>query len=146
MRIFYAFLIIFTATFLWLLPVTTSIYDFRTDLRTDTYTSTTAVATTTANVVLGKPIYDNDTGTLSFISDNSADTPIYFAYDTPTRELEISGLSANSTRIIEVSYDISSLTANPSVETLLDALPFIWIIIIIAFGPAALFAIFTGRA
>lgn len=145
MRIFYAFLVIVVASILFMLPVSVAIYDFRTDLREDTFDTDTGVGVTTANVILGKPVYDNDTETIDILSDLATDVPTYSSYNTTSRQLGISVLTANATRILTVSYDIDALEGSDAINTVMDIIPFIWMLVIIAFPMAALFAIFTGR-
>jgi len=145
MRVFYSFLIIFGAVFLWLLPITTAIYDFRTDLREDSFAVETPGANTTANMTLTKPVYDNDTNTIDLLSSLATDTPTYASYNGTSRLLGVSGLTASENRTMTVTYDIDALVANPSISTLMDVLPFIWLICIAVFAPLGLFAVFTGR-
>ena len=109
MRIFYGFLIIVVAAILFMLPMTSMIYDFRTDVREDTYTVTTGGGVTTDTQTLTHAIYDNDTDTISIVSSISTDTPLYTSYNSTTRLLAYSGLAASSTRVITVSYDVYAL-------------------------------------
>ena len=145
MRIFYAFLIIVVSAMLFMLPVAEAIYDFRTLLREDVFTSPTGAVETTANVTLVKPVYTDDTSTIDILSDLTTDVPITDAYDTATRELQVGGLTANTTRVLTITYDADALSASGSLNTMMDNLPFMWMLTIIAFPMAALFAIFTGR-
>lgn len=128
-----------------MLPVSSAIYDFRTDLREDTFNNTTGIGETTANVTLFKLVYDDDTETIGILSSISTDTPLYSSYNGTTRLLGITGLAASANRTLTVSYDIDALEGSDAVNTLLDRIPFIWMLVIIAFPMAALFAIFTGR-
>ena len=145
MRIFYAFLVIVVAAILFMLPVSDAIYDFRTDLREDEFISATGVGVDTANVTLGKPVYDDDTGTIDILSDLATDVPAYSSYNGTSRQIGVSGLTANTTRTLTVSYDIDALGGSGAINNIMDIIPFIWMLIIIAFPMAALFAIFTGR-
>lgn len=145
MRIFSGFLCILCSVFLWLLPISSSIYDFRTDLRTDSYNYSTGVGITTGNIVLLKPIYDDDTGTISFSSNDSSDSTAYVSYNSTSRLLNFSGLSANSTRLLDISYDVSSLEGNDALEFLLDRLIWIYWILIILFPMAGLVSIFWDK-
>jgi len=145
MRIFYAFLIIIVAVILFMLPLTEAIYDFRTDLREDEFTYATGAGESAANVTLGKPVYDDDIFTIDILSDLSTDNATYSGYNVTSRLLDISGLSDNATRLFTISYDIDALEGSDAINAFMDIIPFIWMLIIIAFGPAALFAIFTGR-
>jgi len=146
MRVFYAFLVIVTAAILWMLPITSAIYDFRTDVQVDSFSSTTGVGQTTENVTLSEELYDDDTQTIDISSSISNDSPVFGSYNATTRLLGTSGLSANTTRILTVAYDIDALIGNDAVNNLLDQVPLIWILCIAVFPLASLAAIFTGRA
>lgn len=144
MRIFYAFIVIFAATFLFMLPLTGMVYDFRTDVRTDTFTVTTAAGITSANTTLLQAIYGNDTGTISYVSSIS-EVPVVASYNATTRQLTTSGLTPATSRTLAVSYDVLALNGLTSFNTLLDKIPAIWMVCMIAFAPAALAAMFVGR-
>lgn len=146
MKIFSAFLIIVVAAILFMLPLTGLIYNFRTDLRTDAFVYATGGAETTANVTLLKPVYDDDTQTIDILSSLGTDVPVFSSYNTTTRIVDMSGMTANTSRTISVSYDIDALEGSDSINTITDRTPFIWLLIIIAFPMVALFAIFTNRA
>ena len=146
MRIFYSFLVILTAAFLFMLPITAAVYDFRTDVREDVFTVATAVSTSNATVVLLKSIYDDDVSTISLQSDLSTDVPLYYSYNTASRALLFTGLTDNTTRTMNVSYDVYALVGSDAADTIVSRVPVLWIICIIAFVPASLAAIFTGRA
>lgn len=145
MRIFWAFLIIVVSTILWLLPITTAIYDFRTDQREDTFATETG-AGTTANVTLLDDLYEDDTGSVDIDSDLATDAPLPSSYNATNQNLLVNGLTASANRTLIVTYDIDALSESEAVSNILDRLPLIWLVVIIAFPPAALFAIFTGRA
>lgn len=146
MRIFYAFLILLISAFLFMLPVVEAIYDYRTMQRIETERVPTAVGVTTGNVILGVPPFENDTDVLNIISDSGTDAPAFSTYNTTNRMVIFSGLTANGTRIITITYLIDALSTVPAVTTLMGWLPFIWYLVCVAFIPAALFAIFTHRA
>lgn len=128
-----------------MLPISEAIYDFRTDLREDTFSATTGVGESSTNVVLVKQIYDDDVTTLAFASNVTADNPAYSSYDSDTRALAVSGLTANTTRSLAVDYDVAAFSNNAAIAIFLDRLPFIWVVCVIALVPAALVAIFIGR-
>lgn len=146
MRIFNAFLAIFASVILFLLPLTTAIYDFRTDLRTDTFSIATGVGVTSANETLLNDLYDGDIGSIDIASDDAADVPLANSYNATSRLLNITGLTDNTTRTLSISYDIDALLGSDAINILADRAPWIWMVMVIAFAPAALFAIFTGRA
>ena len=129
-----------------MLPVTEAIYDFRTDVRTDINTVTTAPVVFTGNITLFTNLYDNDTSTITISSDDSDDSPVYSSYNTTTRRLIFSGLDDNTTRTMTVLYDIDALTESEAVGNLMDMVDFLWLLILVAFPGAAIVAIFVGRA
>lgn len=143
-KIFNAFLIVLAAAILFMLPLVALIYDFRTDQRTNSFTTSTGVAETSANVTLFDDLYNCDLGSVDVNSDDSSDNPVASstAINCTIREITITGLTANTTRTLDVTYDIDALDAFDSINTMLDRLPFIWLLMIIAFAPAALLAMF----
>jgi len=145
MKIFSAFLIILTSVALFLLPLTAAIYDFRTDLRTDTFSTATGVDAHSANETLLNDLYDGDIGSIDIASDDTSDTPLANSYNATSRQLNITGLADNTTRSLDVSYDIDALQGSSAISTIADRVPWVWLLMVIAFAPAALFAIFTGR-
>lgn len=146
MKIFSAFLIIVVAAILFMLPLTSLIYDFRTDLRTDEFVYATGGAETTANVTLGKPVFDDDTQTIDILSSLGTDVPVFSSYNITTRIVDMTGMTANTSRTISVSYDIDSLEGSDAINIIVDRVPFIWLLVIISLPVAGLFAIFTNRA
>ena len=146
MRIFQGFLIVMVSVVLFMLPVTRAIYNFRTDLREDSFNYETGGAETTANVSLHDPIYDDDTDTVSILSDLATDIPLFSAYNTTTRLLDMTGLTVASNRTLRVFYDINALIDNDALSTLMDWLPYIWLILICVMPMAGIYAIFRGRA
>jgi hypothetical protein len=145
MRIFYAFVIVIASAILFVLPVSEGIYDFRTEFRTDTYSTDTAVGVTTANETLLGDLYNCDLGSVSIDSTLATDTPLAGSINCTNRVLNITGLTANTTRTLDITYDYDALQGNTAVNSLMDNLPWIWILIIVGFGPAAILAIFMGK-
>lgn len=146
MRIFYAFLVIVTGAILFMLPVTEAIYDYRTDERTDTFSVTTAVGADNATVQLSTALYDSDPSTFSFVSDDTDDAPVFYSYNSTSRATVVDGLADNTTRSLDVTYDVDALSDATAIELLISRMDFIWLLMIICFPPAALAAIFLGRA
>lgn len=144
-KIFAAFLIIVVAAVLFMIPSTEMVYDYRTEQRTDTFLSTTAVGATSANVTLFSDLYGCDLGSVGVDSDDSTDTPTPNSINCTPRILNIIGLTANTSRTLDVTYDVSSLEGYEAIDTLLDRFPYFWLLIIIAFAPAALVAMFINR-
>ena len=144
MRIFQSFLLLVVTAILWMLPVTQGIYDFRTDPREDTFNVDTAVGVTTASVVLQYPVYDSDNQTIDLSSDLPADTPALDSYTPATDRVDVSGLSDNSTRVLTIGYLIDALDAHDAVNTLMDILPMIWILILVSFPVVGLVAVWRA--
>jgi len=142
MKIFNAFLIIVASAIFFMLPFTTALYDFRTDLRTDTFAGTaTGGAETSANLSLSTPVYDNDANTIVIISELATDVPLLSSYNTTTRLVNMTGLTVSENRTIIISYDVDALNESVAVSNIVDRIPAIFMIVIIAFPFAALFAI-----
>lgn len=145
MRIFQGFLIVLVCVILFMLPLTSAIYYFRTDVYEDIYNYETGGGVTTANVVLTYPIYNNDTNTIVMYSDLFSDVPLYSAYNTTTRLLDITGMTAASNRTLRVNYDINALVSNPAISILMDWTPYIWYLMLITLPMAAIYAIIKYR-
>lgn len=145
MRVLFAFICVFLGAGLFLFPITESTYDFKTDVREDSAVVTT-IGGTTGSLVLVKPIYDDDTSTLTISSNLSSDTPTYLSYNTTSRLLSFSGLTTSSTRLITVDYDVDALADAPAISTLLNLNPFLWYAFSIVFIGAAIAAMVLGRA
>lgn len=145
MRIFQGFLVLVVVAILWMLPVSQAIYDFRTEPRDDVFAVTTGVSENITSVVLLKSVYDEDTGTISLLSDLATDTPDFDSYTPATHVVDISGLTADSSRELTVTYDIDALSAHAAVSVIMDLLPTIWILILVAFPVVSLIVIFRRR-
>ena len=147
MRIFQGFLIVMVSVVLFMLPVTRAIYNYRTDVREDSFNYETGGAETTANVSLHTPIYDDDTNTVAILSDLPTDVPLFASYNVTTRLLDMTGLVVASNRTLRVSYDVNSLADHDALDTLIGWIPFIWIILICVMPLAGIYAIIRyGRA
>lgn len=145
MRIFNGFLIIFVAVVLILLPVSRGVYDYRTDVREDLFNYETGGGVTTANVVLHSPIYNDDTSTIVLYSDLATDVPLFAAYNTTTRLVDITGMTAASNRTLRVNYDTDALVSNVALSTFMDWLPYIWLLIVFTLPMAAIYVIIKYR-
>ena len=144
MKIFKAFLILMASTVLFLLPLTGSVYDFKTDQQTDLFSMVTTV-NTADNITLSELLYDADVTTVYVLSDLSTDLISWSSYNATSNNLLISGMSVNSTRVLTATYDVDALGGNTAIIDLTDRLAWFWLLLIIAFAPASLAAIFTGR-
>lgn len=145
MRVFWAFIIILATVMLFLLPITPAVYDFKTDVRQDSFTTPTAVGATTANVVLIKELYDDDVMTISLASDLATDVPAVVSYNATNRALLVSGLTDNTTRGLVVDYDVDSLNASPAIATFIDYIPWFVLLMVILLPAAGIAGMFIRR-
>lgn len=146
MRVWQAFLIILASVILFLLPLTDAMYDFKTDRQEDSFSTSTAAGQTTANLTLSESVFDDDTTTIEITSDLSTDSPAWSSYNATSHSLLASGLTANTTRNLTLYYDVDALGGSDAIVNLADKMAWIWLLIIIAFIPAALAAIFIKKA
>lgn len=130
---------------LLMLPVTEGIYNFRTDVKDDTFYEETGVGETETNVTLLEEVYDDDMSTIGVSSSESTDTPVVANYTSATRVVGITGLAESSTRTLTVSYDIDALGASGALDTFMDRIAWIWMLCVIALSPAAIASIFMNR-
>ncbi len=140
-----AFLVVVVSSILFMLPVTSAVYDFQTDLRNDSFTVVTPDNTTNASVTLRMVLYNNDTDTIDILSASSEDTPMLYSYNGTTRELMMVGLADNLSRVVTVSYDVDALSGSDAISNLINKVPLIWLLCIIAFPITALVAIISGK-
>jgi hypothetical protein len=146
LKIFYSFLIVFASAVLYFIPITAGVHDFRTDLKEDSFYVSTNGAITTGNVTLIKALYQDDTSSVQLTSDQAVDTPVVAGYTTATRLLDISGLAVSYNRTLTASYDWDALGGSGAVNAFLDKVAWIWLLCVIAFAPAALAAVWMGKA
>jgi len=97
--------------------------DFRTDILEEAFSVTTA-NTTTATVQLGDTLWNDTTSFIdSILSDDITDTPAATSYNATNREVTVSGLSANVTRVLTVSYKSNALEDAEAAEDIIIHLP-----------------------
>lgn len=129
-----ALLVIAGVVFLMLMasPLLGGLNDFRTDNQTDAYSvnTTGAGSITIGNVTLTTPLFQSGIQHVTSISTNwSADVPLATAYNSNTRVLTVSGLVANQTRTLNITYDRGVLDAN--IDQVANTTPTIWIFSIV---------------
>jgi hypothetical protein len=145
LKIFEGFLVLVLVSFLWMLPVSEAIYNYRTDVREDTFHIITTVGQTTVSVALIRPVYQDDFGTVSVSSNCSSDALIVESYTAATRLVSLSGLADGESRLLTVSYDVDALAAHSAINTFLNWLPGIWILILFVFPVAVIYVIVRRR-
>lgn len=143
MRIFYSFLIVFSSVLLALLPFTGAAHSLLSDLREDNFTVVTGAGVTTGTVQLFKELYDDDTSSIELLSHDVDDTPLYSSYNTTTRAIVITGLSANTTRTLDVTYDVDAID-NSYFSNATTVVTYIWLIMIPLFALGCLIWLWWG--
>lgn len=135
-----------TTVILWMLPVAEGVYDFRTSLRTDTFLTATAVGVTSANETLGGNLCECDLGSIDIDSDDTTDTPVANSVNCTSQVLNITGLSANTTRVLEITYAFDALVGFDAINAFVDRIPFFWMLLVIIFPIAGIAYLFLrGR-
>ena len=129
-----ALLVIAGIVFLMLMasPLLGGLHDFRTDNQSDAYSVNTTgpSSITTGNVTLTLPLFQSGVQHVTSISTNwSADVPLATAYNSNTRVLTVSGLVANQTRTLNITYDRGVLDGN--IDQVANTTPTIWIFSIV---------------
>lgn len=129
-----ALLVIAGVVFLILLanPLLEGLHDFRTDNQSDAFSvnTTGSGSITTGNVTLTQALFQSGVQHVTSISSNwSADVPLATAYNSNTRILTVSGLVANQTRTLNITYDRGVLDGN--IDQVANTTPTIWIFSIV---------------
>jgi len=141
-----AALLIAAAIILLFLPaVITSLDDFRLESQIDPFSVTTASATTSA-VTLSQDLYNDDTVNVDSVSSNyTLDNPIASSYASATNALTVSGLSANVTRTLTVTYEIDALTDYTGAGTATKVVPVLMILGVLCIVGGAGYNAFSRR-
>jgi hypothetical protein len=142
MRYFTGFLIVLSSVIFWMLPVADSIYAWKTESRTDTFTVVTAPGITSGNSTLVKSIYNDDVSTIILSSDLSTDIPVYSSYNGTSKKVVYTGLSANTTRQIEIQYDTIAFDEGSVFEALSSLAVWLLYIFFIVFPLGGLWVAF----
>jgi hypothetical protein len=146
MKIFYCFLVLFAVTVLLLLPITATVYNFRTVQKTDSFYETTGVGVTAANVTFNKALFNADASTVNFSSTLNTDVPVLVSYNSTNRMANVGGLTAGGSRMLSVSYDYDALGATSALSQFIDKVGWFWLLCVIGFVPASIAAIFTKKS
>jgi len=144
LRIFTGFLILMCSVVLWFLPVSESIYAWKTDPRTDTYSIVTSVGETSDNKVLLKSIYDEDTSTV-ILASSISEVPTFVSYNATTRLIAFNGLTDNETRDLDITYDVSAFDESPTLDTIGNVALWLTYVLYVIFPMAGLIYIFWEK-
>lgn len=124
--------------------VFTAIDDAVTETATQSISGiTTAAGTYSANVTLGRAMYNNDTQSVSGITSNlSDDSPTAYSYNSVSRILVVSGLAADSSRTLTIAFGIDSTTMPPGAASFWLLMRWFWIFAIVGYTAGAIYAFF----
>lgn len=93
----------------------------------------TAMAVTDATVTLSQsPFYTNSVKHITVASDNDADAPSATVLVSSNKHLTVSGLAADDTRVLTVTFEIDRWDDNPIMGLIIQYLPMIVIFALIA--------------
>ncbi len=145
MKFFAAFLIILASAVLWLVPVGQAVYDYRTDSREQAVVIATGAGVTTGTKVLSRPLYQDDYSKVVLYSDLTTDVPLADTYDTATRLLTVSGLTASSNRTLTIIYPVDALSLHPAIAVFMGIIPWFWYLLITSLPCVAIVALAKGR-
>ncbi len=99
------------ASFVFVPSIVDSFHETIVETQTDTGNVTTAAGETTGNLTLSMELYKARlSSVLALDSSNGSDTPAAADYDEDAQVLEVSGLAADSSRILtaDYEYDVST--------------------------------------
>lgn len=115
---------------------------------TEDYTQSIAGVVTeaeeyTANVTLGRDVYNDDSASILSISSNvSADSPTAASYNSVSMELEVSGLEADETRTLSIEFRIDHTTLATGMAMFITLFRWFYVFIIIGMAGGAIYAFF----
>jgi hypothetical protein len=140
-KIVATFLMITLVALLFMLPISTAIYDYRTDPYEQTFYDLNSVGAS-ENISLFKPIYGADPNKCSFASDLASDnaTPGVY-YDATSHVIQVNGLTAGGTRDLTATYPVNALSSVAALDVFLNMVPWLWYLLLVAVLGVAIFSI-----
>lgn len=133
---------------LLLIIATPFVFESIDDTLTEDYTQnfagvSTGAGVNTANVTLGRAIYNNDTSSVTAItSSTDNDSPTAASYNSASRALGVSGLEASTSRTLSVTFDIDRATLPDGISAFLTLLRWFYVFIIVGMAGGAIYAFF----
>lgn len=121
------------------------IKDFRTDTITDEFIVSTGVGVSTGSVQLTDTLWDGETANAEVASNLTVDTPVMVDYTVGNRSLNLSGLGANTSRLITVEYKTAGLTGYTGADTGVKSFPVVFVLGLIGICCAAVIYVLLGR-
>jgi hypothetical protein len=141
-----ALLVIAAILIIFFLPATIeSINDFRSTDYLEPHIEVTAPGVTDVDIVLSQDLFGSRTANVTITSDNALDAPVPFAYTPATNTLNITGLAANDTRTLAVTYKIDNLTDFWGAGTAVKTWPMLLIVAVFGLISAGVYVSARGR-
>ena len=101
-----------------------AVQSFRTDTMTQEYTVATGATVTNATISLSHTLWDSSPAYITRLSSNiTTDSPVAYSYNSSNKGLLITGLSANTSRTVEVDYRTAGLGDYEGADTASMYLP-----------------------
>ena len=122
-----------------------AVNDFRTDIVTQDFVVTTNTTATTASIQLRDSLFNNNLDNAITTSNTTSDVHNMVSFTSGNRNLSLSGLSTNATRVISVEYKTAGLDGYTGADTGAKTVPVIMIVALIAVPLLAVVMIFAGR-
>lgn len=129
-----------------MLMATPFVFDGITQAQTDTITQNfnSVTGATSVNITLGQTLYGNTVASVQSISSNdTADSPTAYAYNSVSRVLTVSGLDAGP-RTLAVEFYTTDAILPAYGAGFLGILRWFWILLMIGFTGAAIYAFFNS--
>lgn len=122
-----------------------AVESFRTDTLTQDYTVATGVGVTTASVALSHSLWNDSVSYVTRVASTiTGDSLVADNYTAASRALALSGLSANTSRVISVDYRTDGLGDNPAASTGSTYFPAVFILFLVLIPLAFGVYLFSG--
>lgn len=121
--------------------ITDAVTDFRTDELAEEFVGDTAVGVTSTNVQLGSELWDDSLSYASVATNATADAPALTSYNGTNRQVTVTGLAANTTRTITLTYRTAGLSDYSGAEEISLNIPVIILVFIILLPASGIIAL-----
>lgn len=123
-----------------------SVTDVRTDEQTDAFTVSTGAGVTNGTVTLSQELWLDATSSIeSLTSDLGTDNPVAGTYTVATRNLNVTGLTENTSRNLSIAYEYAALSDFEGMDSIASFSPFLLMIALILLPVFAIWWMFKNR-
>ena len=124
----------------------TSVHDVQTDVMIQVEADVvTGVGETTANIVLDEANWTGDNTGITVVSDHEPDTEAIGTYTPGTKTQQITGLIAEQTRTLTLTYEYDGLTDYTGLGPMAALAPLILFVMLVFGGGFTIFSTVKGR-